>query len=93
MLSDRERERLREIQRRFMTEDPDFVREFGARPEQPTTEQPTARQPYLDGYSICIISAVSLSVLMLLAGSPAVALLLAISAGLISAAQRRGRHD
>jgi hypothetical protein len=94
MLSDRDRERLREIQRRFMTEDPDFVREFGARPQQPAARsQPRAVGPNPDAYTICVVGAISLSVLMLLAGWLVTALVFAIGAGLLSSAQHRKDND
>jgi Flp pilus assembly protein TadB len=86
MLSDREQQRLREIQRRFMSEDPDFVREFEAAPKQPTTQQPNPR-----AYIICAVSALVFGVLLLLAGSLATALMLAIGAGLIWSAWRPRR--
>jgi Flp pilus assembly protein TadB len=89
MLSDREQQRLREIQRQFMSEDPDFVREFDAAPKQPTTQQPNPR-----AYVICAVSALVFGVLLLLVGSLATALMLAIGAGLIWSAwrPRRARH-
>lgn len=87
MLSDREQQRLRDIQRRFMSEDPDFVRKFETAPKQPTTQQPNP-----GAYTICAVSALALSVLLLLAGSLTTALMLTIAAGLIWSAHRRGRH-
>ncbi|MGH3367963.1 MAG: DUF3040 domain-containing protein [Nocardioidaceae bacterium] len=86
MLSDRDRERLREIQRRFVTEDPAFVREFEARPQQPE-----ARTPQMDRYAIGLVSVTALSVLTLLAGWLAPALLFACLAGLVWVAQSRPR--
>lgn len=88
MLSDRDRERLREIQRRLVTEDPDFVREFATRPRQPVP-----RERYPDGVTLCLVGAISLSLLMLLGGWLLAALTLAICAWLISAAQRRLDDD
>ena len=87
MLSDRDRERLREIQRQFMTDDPAFVREFGVRPKQPEADT-----PHPDVYTICIVSVTALSALMLLTGWLAPALLFAIFAGLIWEAGRPRNH-
>jgi hypothetical protein len=88
MLSDRDRERLREIQRRFMNEDPAFVREFESRPRQPETET-----PHPDVYAICIVSVTVLSVLMLLAGSQGLAGMFAFLAGVVWVAQLRVNND
>jgi Flp pilus assembly protein TadB len=83
MLSDREQQRLREIQRRFISDDPDFVREFEAERTPTTTQRPNPR-PYI----IFVVSALAFGVLLLLAGSLAAALMLAIGAGLIWSAWR-----
>ena len=69
MLSDHERKTLREVERQFLAEDPEFTRSFDTRAQR-------LRRRHLDGVSvkIAIVAAVLLGALMLVAGSPSGAL-------------------
>jgi len=64
------------------------VREIAAKPPQPTPREPVTRE--WRSYTICIVVVGSFSLSMLLAGLLAAALMLALLAWLISAAQRQG---
>lgn len=83
MLSDHEREALQEIQRQLLVEDPDFARSF---------EMAGQRSPHSRHRRACTVSvvlALVLSLLMLIAGLPGTALLLAAGAALIAVARHR----
>ena len=75
MLDDRERDELREIQRRLRAEDPDFARSLhaGAR------HLPRASAPDLSRrtYTFLLVFSSASGVLLLLTGSPFLALLFA----------------
>jgi hypothetical protein len=92
VLSDHERETLREVQRRLATEDPAFVRSFE------TTGQPDSHCSFqwLYGlprwaYTTTLVVAVALGLLMLLVQSPATAFGFAALATVIAAARRQPR--
>ena len=84
MLNDHERKTLREVERQFLVEDPEFTRSFA------TSAQRLERRQ-LDGglVKIAIVAAVLLGALMLVAGSPSSALAMAALAGLIWLTRRR----
>lgn len=86
MLSDRERATLHEIEGRFLAEDPGFVRTFDARAQR----LPSASRTPIAEYTILTWITSILSVLLLLAGGWAGALLLALVAVALSLARRRG---
>ncbi len=77
MLNDHERKTLREFERQFQVEDPDFTRSFDTRAQRLHRRQ-------LDGawFQIAIVAAVLLGAIMLVAGSPSGALAFAAVAGL-----------
>lgn len=81
MLSDRERETLQEIQRRLQVEDPDFARSF-----EPT-EHRSPHDRHRRACTVSVVLALVLSLLMLVAGLPGSALLLAAGAALIAVAR------
>jgi hypothetical protein len=77
VLSDRERETLREVERRLLIEDPAFARTFTARAQRlphPTTGL---------GIKIFLITGLLLSALVLVAGSIGGAVAFAAATGLI----------
>jgi Protein of unknown function (DUF3040) len=78
VLSDHERKTLREVERQFLAEDPEFTRSFD-------TSAQHLRREYRDGESvkIAIFAAALLCGLMLVAGSPGGALAFAAVTGLI----------
>jgi hypothetical protein len=84
VLNDHERETLREVERQFLVEDPEFTRSFDARAQR-------LQRRHLDGglVKIFLVAAVLFGALMLLAGSPSGALAMAALAGLIWLARRR----
>lgn len=89
MLSDHERKALREVERQFMAQDPDFTRSFD------TTGQPSTysiqwiyEMPWW-AYRIAIGLAVALGFLMMIAGAPWPAILFAALAVLFSTIQHR----
>lgn len=90
MLSDRERKALREVERQFMAQDPDFIRSFEA-PGQPSTYsvQWVYELPWW-AYRIAIGLAVALAFLMILAASPWTAIMFAGLAVLFWRIQKRG---
>jgi len=83
VLSDHERETLREVERQLLVEDPDFTRSFATRAQR-------LERRHLDGglVKIAIVAAVLLGALMLVAGSPSGALAFAAVTGLIWLARR-----
>lgn len=97
MLSDHERKALREVERQFMAQDPDFTRFFDAT-GQPSTYsiQWIYEMPWW-AYRIAIGLAVALGFLMVLAGAPWTAILLAGLAVLLMGIQKRrnepDRHE
>lgn len=82
MLSDRERETLREIQRQFMVEDPELARSFRE------IDRPQPRDHLRQAYTVTMVVAMVFGFLVLVAGSPAGALGCGILAGLIWLARR-----
>jgi hypothetical protein len=86
MLSDRDRERLREIRRRMMAEDPEFVRALVTKPVRSEAAGAGA-----DAYTVGGVGAISLSVILLLAGQLGISLLLAVCAALVWMAEPRRR--
>ena len=88
MLSDHERETLREVERQFLAEDPEFARSFDTRARDLGGEHRVSVS-----LQIGIVAAVLLVALMLVAGSPAGALAFATATGLIWHAWRHStRH-
>ena len=77
MLSDRERETLREVERRILDEDPRFARAFEARAQRLPCGNPGGV-----GMTILLVAGVLLSMLVLVAGSWGIALALALATGL-----------
>jgi hypothetical protein len=90
VLSDRERATLHEIHCQLVVEDASFVQSFDAAvkrlPREP--REPRGPRGRHRAYTVAIIVAVILSVLMLLAQSPGTALLCAATAGWLFLAQR-----
>jgi hypothetical protein len=78
VLNDHERRTLREVERQFVVEDPEFARSFATRAQR-------LERRHLDGglVKIAIVAAVLLGALMLVAGSPSGALAFAAGAALI----------
>ncbi|MGH3756253.1 DUF3040 domain-containing protein [Actinophytocola sp.] len=98
MLSDHERETLREIQRQLVVDDPDLERSFRAleKPTPTRTPPPQGRWAYTAGIAVAAV----LAVVLLLAGSLGGALAFAVIAGSVSlarhldhAARQRKRGD
>ncbi|MDN5917139.1 MAG: DUF3040 domain-containing protein [Pseudonocardia sp.] len=89
MLSDHERKALREVERQFMAQDPDFIRSFEAA-EHPSTYsiQWIYEMPWL-AYRIAIGMAVVLGFLMMISGAPWTAILFAALAVLVFRIQKR----
>lgn len=81
MLSDREREALREIQRQVFVDDPDFERSFRA------LEAPKPPSPHRWAYRVVVVIAAFLTVAMVVAGSAGGALAFAVVAGAVWLAQ------
>jgi hypothetical protein len=83
VLNDHERKTLREVERQFLVEDPEFARSFATRAQR-------LERRHLDGglVKIAILAAVLLGALMLVAGSPSGALAFAAGAALIWLARR-----
>ena len=78
MLNDHERKTLREVERQFLVEDPEFTRSFATRAQHLETQHQDGV-----GIKIFLVAAVLLGALMLVAGSPSGALAFAAGAGLI----------
>jgi hypothetical protein len=83
MLSNNERERLHELERQLIVDDPDFERSFhelgAASPEPPALRRL--------GYTAVIVVATFLALLMLVAGSPGGAFVFGLVAGSVWLAQ------
>lgn len=92
MLSDRERKTLRELQRQFDAEDPDFSRSFDDVGQHSTFSLQRAYALPRWAYTTAIGVAVALGMLMLMARAPGTALLFAALATIISMI-RRHRDD
>ena len=89
MLNDRETEALREIEHRFLTEDPGFVRSFEAVKRQDSHYD--LRWVYAIPrwvYTSALVAAIALGGLMLLAQAPGTALVFAALATLFTAGRR-----
>jgi len=90
VLSDREQDTLRELQRRLVAEDPDFARSFDdVRLRHSTYSLQWAYAMPRWVYPTAIVAAVALGVLMLLLGAPGTALGFAALATMISVVRRR----
>jgi hypothetical protein len=83
VLSDRERDTLREVERLLLNQDPEFARSFKARAQR--LPHPTSRL----GIKIFLIAGLMLSALVLVAGSLGGAVAFAVATGLIWLAWRR----
>ena len=77
MLSDHERETLREVERQFLAEDPGFAHAFEARQTR------MSRRPHRWGARIALVTAALLTAFLVVAGSLGSALVVAVVAGLI----------
>jgi len=77
VLSDHERETLREVERQFQAEDPRFTRSFEARQNR------LASRSHKLGARLAVVAAALLTAFLLLAGSVAGALAVAVTTGLI----------
>ena len=82
MLSDHERKTLREVERQFIAEDPEFNRAFEARQTR------LSRHPHRLGAGIAVVVAALFTAFLLVAGSLAGALAFAVATGLIWVAWR-----
>jgi hypothetical protein len=78
MLDDYERNALREVERRLLSEDPEFTRAFAARARRLPHNSPTGT-----GIKIFVIGGSLVSALVLIAGSLSGAVSFAIATGLI----------
>lgn len=90
MLSDRERQMLDEVQRRFVTEDPRFAASFDR--VGPGASSYSVRWAYTLpswAYTTAMFVAAAFGVLMLIAGAPGTALAFAALATAISLLRRR----
>lgn len=90
VLSDREQRTLREVQRQFEAEDPDFTRSFDVGQRHSTYSYQWAYAMPRWAYSTAIVVAVTVGVLMLFVGALGPALLLAALATMTSVVRRRG---
>jgi hypothetical protein len=77
VLSDHERNALREVERQFQAEDPRFTRSFEARQTR------LARHPHTLGANLAVVAAMLLAAVTLLAGSLVGALAIVLTTGLI----------
>ena len=82
MLSDHERKTLREVERRFVAEDPEFARCFEAR------QTGLSNHHHKLGVRIALVTAALLTALILVAGSLVGALVFAVATWLLWAAWR-----
>lgn len=93
MLDDREREALHEIQRQLLVEDPDFAQSFDAETQALGISAQRLHRGSPDVtrriYTILLVLSSTYGVILLLAGSPISALMLAALAALIWEARRR----
>jgi hypothetical protein len=98
VLNDHERKTLREVERRFMAEDPEFPRSFddvGRRHSTCSLQWPSAmpRWAYAMGRWIsttALVLAVALAALMIMVVSPGAALVFAVLATIIGVSRERG---
>jgi hypothetical protein len=82
VLSDHERDALREVECQFQADAPRFARSFGARQAR------LERRPRKLGARLAVVAAALLAAFLLLAGSLAGALAVAFTAGMIWVAWR-----
>jgi hypothetical protein len=85
VLSDHERERLREVERRLLSEDPTFARSFDARARRLSPAFPDRV-----GFAMVLVAGLLLSALMLVIGSLVGAAAFGAGTGLIWLAWRFG---
>jgi hypothetical protein len=83
VLSDHEWKTLREVERRFMVDDPHFTRAFEAHQAR------LSHHPYRPGAALALVVGVLLTAFLMVAGSLAGALVVAATTGLIVWALRR----
>jgi Flp pilus assembly protein TadB len=91
VLSDREQQALREVQRQLMAEDPDFARSFdeaGWRDSTFSGQWVYATPRWV--FATAVVAAVALGVLMLVVSGPGTALVVAVLATMIFVIRRRG---
>jgi Flp pilus assembly protein TadB len=91
VLSDREQQALREVQRQLMAEDPDFARSFdeAGRKDSTFSGQWVHAMPRWV-FSTAVGAAVALGVLMLVVSGPGTALVVAVLVTMIFVIRRRG---
>jgi hypothetical protein len=90
VLTEREQKTLREVQRGFVAEDPDFARSVDDVGQRHSTYSLHWAYAMPRGvYTVAIVVAVALGVLMLLVRAPGTALLFAALATMISVIRRR----
>jgi Protein of unknown function (DUF3040) len=93
VLDDREREALHEIQRQLLVEDPGFAQSFDTETQALDTQTQRVHRGAPDvtrrTYTILLVLSSTYGVILLLAGSPISALMLAAMAALIWEARRR----
>ena len=77
MLSDHERETLRDVERQFLAEDPEFAGAFEA------SQTRISRRPHRLGGRIALVAAALLIAFLLVAGSLGSALVVAVVTGMI----------
>ncbi|GAA5134833.1 DUF3040 domain-containing protein [Pseudonocardia adelaidensis] len=82
MLSDRDRQVLRGVERQILNEDPAFVRSFDARAQR------LRRHVGGPGIKILVVAGLLLSAFVLVAGSPGGAVLFAVATGVVWLAWR-----
>ncbi len=86
MLSDREREALREIQCRLLAEDPAFARVFSTDARR-LERMPSHLPP--STYTVLLMTSLVLGLVALLAGAPLGGLVCAVAAAVLWALRRR----
>jgi hypothetical protein len=90
VLSDREQQALREVQRHLTAEDPDFARSFdeaGRKDSTYSVQWAYAMPRWV--YTTAVVVAVALGALMLVVSGPGTALILAVLATTIFKVRRR----
>lgn len=87
MLNDHERRTLREFERQFQVEDPEFTRSFDTRAQRLSRRH--LDRPW---FQIAIVAALMLGALLLVSGAPSGALAFAAIACLAWLARRRWNH-
>jgi hypothetical protein len=90
VLSDREQQALREVQRHLMAEDPEFARSFdvaGRRDSTYSVQRVYSMPRWV--YTTAVVVAAALGVLMLVVSGPGTALILAVLATTIFTVRRR----